>query len=104
MNYVEAALLAALPKAPSRYNPYNNIVLAKFRRDLVLKNLFDNDYINSELYDKYKKQKIQLNKNKKVFLEDSQYYIEDIRKKIIEPTKPCSDKNSIYTWCGCVEQ
>jgi penicillin-binding protein 1A len=84
LNYVEAALLAALPKAPSRYNPYNNIVLAKFRRDLVLKNLFDNDYINSELYDKYKKQKIQLNKNKKVFLEDSQYYIEDIRKKIIE--------------------
>jgi len=37
LNYEEAALLAALPKAPSRYNPYKNIELAKFRRDLVLK-------------------------------------------------------------------
>jgi Membrane carboxypeptidase/penicillin-binding protein len=40
LDYAEAALLAALPKAPSKYNPYQNIELAKFRRDLVLKNLF----------------------------------------------------------------
>ena len=39
LNYTESALLAALPKAPSRYNPYKNIELAKFRRDLVLNNL-----------------------------------------------------------------
>ena len=45
LNYVEAALLAALPKAPSRYNPYKNIELAKFRRNLVLQNLFENRYI-----------------------------------------------------------
>ena len=32
LNYDEAALLAALPKAPSRYNPYKDIDLAKFRR------------------------------------------------------------------------
>ena len=37
LNYSESALLAALPKAPSRYNPYRDIKLAKFRRDLVLK-------------------------------------------------------------------
>ena len=43
---LRAALLAALPKAPSKYNPYRNIELAKFRRNLVLKNLFDNKYIN----------------------------------------------------------
>ena len=30
LKYVEAALLAALPKAPSRYNPYKNKKLAKF--------------------------------------------------------------------------
>ncbi|MDC3126090.1 transglycosylase domain-containing protein, partial [Candidatus Pelagibacter sp.] len=39
LNYSEAALLAALPKAPSRYNPYRDIKLAKFRRNLVLRNL-----------------------------------------------------------------
>jgi len=45
INYSEAALLAALPKAPSRYNPYRDIEVAKFRRNLVLKNLLDNNYI-----------------------------------------------------------
>ena len=84
LNYDEAALLAALPKAPSKYNPYRNIELAKFRRNLVLKNLFENSFISSQEYDELKKKKIILKKKKKVFLEDSQYYIEDVRKNIIE--------------------
>ena len=83
LDYSEAALLAALPKAPSRYNPYKDIKLATFRRNLVLKNLYENDYINFEKYSELKKKKIKLRKTKKVFLEDSQYFIEDIRKKII---------------------
>ena len=37
LNYSEAALLAALPKAPSKYNPYKNKKLAKYRRNLVIK-------------------------------------------------------------------
>ena len=82
LNYAEAALLAALPKAPSKYNPYRNIELAKFRRNLVLKNLFDNKYIDLELYQKLQNEKIDLNKTKKVFLEDAQYYIEDVRKSM----------------------
>ena len=84
LNYAEAALLAALPKAPSRYNPYRDIDLAKFRRNLVLKNLFDNNYITSEWYEKLKNKEINVNKSKKVYLEDSQYYIEDVRKNVIE--------------------
>ena len=84
LDYVEAALLAALPKAPSKYNPYRNIELAKFRRDLVLKNLFDNKFINQNEYQDYKSQNIELKKTKKIFLEDAQYYIEDVRKSVIE--------------------
>ena len=84
LNYNEAALLAALPKAPSRYNPYRNIKVAKFRRDLVLKNLMENDFLNLEEYEKLKNQEIILKKAKRVFLEDAQYYIEDVRKNIIE--------------------
>jgi penicillin-binding protein 1A len=84
LNYNEAALLAALPKAPSRYNPYRNIKVAKFRRDLVLKNLMENDFLNLEEYEKLKNKEIILKKAKRVFLEDAQYYIEDVRKNIIE--------------------
>ena len=46
LDYAEAALLAALPKAPSKYNPYRNKELAKFRRDLVLKILLENNFLN----------------------------------------------------------
>ena len=84
LSYDEAALLAALPKAPSRYNPYNNIVLAKFRRDLVLKNLYENKYINKIQYEKFVNKKIILKKRKKTFIEDTSYYVEDIRKDVVD--------------------
>jgi len=83
LNYDETALLAALPKAPSRYNPYKNIVLAKFRRDLVLKNLYENSYINKIQYEKFINKKIILKKRKKTFTEDTSYYVEDIRKSVV---------------------
>jgi len=84
LSYEEAALLAALPKAPSKYNPYRNIKLAKFRRNLVLKNLFDNNFISFKEYENLNKKNIKLKKTKRVFLEDAQYYIEDVRKNIIK--------------------
>ncbi len=84
LDYAESALLAALPKAPSKYNPYRNIELAKFRRDLVLKNLYENKFLDEVNYVRFKKQPINLKKSKKIFLEDAQYYIEDVRKNIID--------------------
>ena len=84
LNLEEAALLAALPKAPSKYNPYQNIELAKFRRNLVLKNILENKFIDKKTYEDLKKSKIKLKKKKRIFLEDAQYYIEDVRKNIIE--------------------
>ena len=84
LKYDEAALLAALPKAPSKYNPYKNIELAKFRRNLVLQNLFENNYIKKDEYKKFINNEILLKKRKKIFLEDTRYYVEDIRKNIIQ--------------------
>ena len=84
LDYEESALLAALPKAPSRYNPYKNIKLAKFRRDLVLKNLLENKYIDKNEYRKFISTEISLKKRKKIFLEDARYYVEDIRKNIVD--------------------
>ena len=83
LDYAEAALLAALPKAPSKYNPHRNKELAKFRRDLVLRNLYENNFLNQNEYEKLKRENINLKKKKKVYLEDSQYFIEEVRKKVI---------------------
>tara|TARA_Y100001970_G_scaffold108692_1_gene135864 strand:+ start:8659 stop:10995 length:2337 start_codon:yes stop_codon:yes gene_type:complete len=84
LNYSEAAMLAALPKAPSRYNPYKNIELAKYRRNLVLKNLYDNKYISQIEFKKLSEKDIILKKRKPVYLENSNYYVEDIRKLIVD--------------------
>ena len=46
LTYPDAALLAALPKAPSKYNPYRFPEIGKFRRNLVLQNLNDNNFIS----------------------------------------------------------
>jgi len=84
LDYAEASLLAALPKAPSKYNPFKNIDLAKRRRDLVIKNLYDNSYIGYKKYKKLLNTKITLKKRKKIYLEDARYYVEDVRKFIVE--------------------
>ncbi len=84
LNYGEAALLAALPKAPSKYNPYKNKELAKFRRNLVLNNLLDNGFIDKKKHSKLINSKIKLQKRKRIYLEDSRYYVEDVRKDVID--------------------
>ena len=84
LNYAEASLLAALPKAPSKYNPYKNIDLAKYRRNLVIKNLLDNSYIDKKKYNELLNSPINLKKRKKIYLEDARYYVEDVRKYLVE--------------------
>ena len=84
LNYAEAALLAALPKAPSRYNPFKNVELAKYRRNLVIKNLLENSYINKKKYNELMNSEIILRKRKTKYLEDARYYVEDVRKFLVE--------------------
>ncbi len=83
LDFSEAALLAALPKAPSKYNPYKNLELAKYRRNLVIKNLYENSYISNKKLDELIKSEIVLKKRKRIFIEDTRYFVEDIRKKVI---------------------
>ena len=80
LDYVESALLAALPKAPSKYNPFKSPELAKKRRNIVLKNLKDNGYISGTDFKKLSKTDINL-KSRKVFLiEEAKSYTEEVRR------------------------
>ncbi len=47
----EAALLAGLPKAPSKFNPLVNPELAKTRRNYVLRRMLEEGYITQEEYE-----------------------------------------------------
>ena len=84
LNYMEAALLAALPKAPSKYDPYKYPDVAKFRRDLVLQNLENNKYISKKEFEDYKKTKIVLKRRKIEILNEANSYTEEVRRSIKE--------------------
>ena len=82
LSYSEAALLAAMPKAPSRYNPFKHYNEAKLRRNLVLNNLHENNIINSDQLIKYRLEEIKLKKRKIKLLKEANYYSEEIRRNI----------------------
>ncbi len=83
LNIPEMAFLAALPKAPSRYNPNKNYTLAFDRRNWVLDRLYANNYIDKFELNSYKKIPIKtyLSERNRIFATD--YYLEEIRKQII---------------------
>ena len=82
LSYAEAALLAALPKAPSKYNPYKFPDLAKFRRDLVLENLEENKFISKKELKKFKNSKLKLKKRKIEIVNEANSYTEEVRRTV----------------------
>ncbi len=80
LSYEEAALLAALPRAPSKYNPYKSEKRATLRRNFVLKNLYENSYINQEQYKNLITKKIKLKKRKIKLFEEANFYSEEVRR------------------------
>ena len=84
LDYNDAALLAALPKAPSKYNPYKYPEVSKFRRNLVLKNLKENNFITKKEFNKYKNAKITLKKRKIEIVNEANSYTEEVRRTVNE--------------------
>ncbi len=82
LDYSEAALLAALPKAPSRYNPVKDLKEATFRRNLVLKNLQNNGFISEKEFLSFKSKKINLKRRKIQILNEANSYTEEVRRII----------------------
>jgi len=80
LNLEETALLAALPKAPSKYNPYKSPAIAKIRRNFVLKNLLDNSYITEDEYKILVNKDIKVKKRKIKLFEEANYYSEEVRR------------------------
>jgi penicillin-binding protein 1A len=84
LTYSDAALLAALPKAPSKYNPYKYPKVAEFRRNLVLKNLEENKFISGQQFIQFKNTKLNLKKRKIEILNEANSYTEEVRRSVNE--------------------
>ena len=67
----EYAYLAALPKGPNNYDPQKNYKKAMDRRNYVLKQMEDNEFISSDEYKHYSNLKIELSeRNNKKYKSD----------------------------------
>ena len=82
LNYPEAALLAALPKAPSKYNPYRYPETAKFRRNLVIENLKENNFISKKQFNQFKESRLKLKKRKIEIVNEANSYTEEVRRTV----------------------
>jgi len=87
----ELALLAGLPQAPSVYNPYNDIELAKQRRNQVLKRMLTMKYITEDEYNKAIKAEIHLSTVPQLYTTNkapyfSDYVIKEMQKLGFEET------------------
>jgi len=74
----ECALVAAMPKAPSRYSPLVNRDLAIRRRNIVLKQMIDTNTITEAAYHKALKEPLRLdNRNKRSI--NAPYFVEYVK-------------------------
>jgi penicillin-binding protein 1A len=77
----EAALVAGLIKAPNSFSPFNNLVRAKERQDVVFQRMESEGYITPKQRSEYKKQPIQLS-SLRMETEANNYFLEYIRQQI----------------------
>ena len=84
LDYSEASLLAALPKAPSKYNPYKYPEVGKFRRNLVLNNLKENNFISKQDLELFQNSNLNLKKRKIEIVNEANSYTEEVRRIVKE--------------------
>ncbi|CAN7323924.1 penicillin-binding protein 1A [Rhizobium sp. LjRoot254] len=81
----EAAYLAALPKAPSNYNPFRHHDAAMERRNWVVDRMVENGYVTKEDGDKAKASDLGVNPKKaSSFLFASDYFASEVRRQLTE--------------------
>lgn len=80
----ERALIAGLPKAPSRYNPLQHPQRAKARRDVIIRRMEAENVITSEQADAEIAKAIELNPTSLVRGESAPHFTEWVRRQLLE--------------------
>ncbi len=78
----EAALLASLPKAPTKFNPFRNPQMAKERRDYVLQRMHEDGYIPREEYERSVQAPLKVNLENRYYGMD--YFLDYLKDYLVE--------------------
>jgi penicillin-binding protein 1A len=80
----EAALLAGLPQAPSRYSPFSHPEAAKARRRYVLRRMFEDGVITGEERRTAEEAEVKVFPLDDSFREMAPFYVEQVRRQLVE--------------------
>jgi penicillin-binding protein 1A len=80
----EAALLAGLAQAPTRYSPFRRPERARVRRNLVLSRMVEHGYLSAEEGARWQEAPIELRPHREQFPEHMPYYAEHVRRYVVD--------------------
>jgi penicillin-binding protein 1A len=78
----ESAVLASLPKAPTKYNPFRNPERILERRNYVLFRMLEDGYITQEEYEAYSKKPLKLRLENRYYGMD--YFLDYVKDYVVE--------------------
>ncbi len=82
LNLSEASLLAGLPKAPSRYSPFQNYTAARERQQYVLQRMIESGFASEDAARKAFAEAPPLAKPKHWTLKDFNHFTEEVRRQV----------------------
>ncbi len=83
LSLAECAMLAGLPQAPSRYNPYRHFNRAKKRQAYVLRRMVEEGFITQAEADQALRETLKLQREKLDLPPAAQYFLAELRKDVI---------------------
>ena len=87
LSIAETAMLAGLPQNPSRNNPAVNPKKARSRQQVVLRRMYELDYITEAQYEKAKKEQLHVNHRGQEFDTHAEYVAELARQAVFAEFK-----------------
>ena len=84
LSAAEAAMLAGIPKAPSLYNPFNNVKRATLRQQYVLRRMNELGYLNDEGVKIAKAEVLRFNRERLAYSVNAEYVAEMTRQELFE--------------------
>jgi len=80
----EAAILAGLPKAPSKYSPQKNPMRVKRRQLYVLRQMYENNFISKQELEEASAQDVFVEPSKNINQSIAPYFVETIRQQVMD--------------------
>ncbi len=80
----ECAVLAGIPKAPSRYNPFDNLKRITQRQHYVLRRMNELGYLNEAQYKAALEQPLRFSRERQQYAVEADYVAEMARQEIVE--------------------